>query len=143
MRYSVAMKFLAILLCAATLLCAVGSAVGMVAMAEQGLYDRSVEEAYEEYLEGVAGSYANAAAAVYASGTLGGADSQLIDERLGYRNWYYGYFDPDRVGYVLRDGEGTVLDSQELEGYSARYTFTVPAKLFGREENNIYSHIFA
>ena len=126
MRYSVAMKFLAVILCAATLLGAAGSAVGMFALAEQGLYDRSVEEAYQEYLESVSGSYAQMVGGRYVSETLGGADRWMLNDHYG-GNWWYSYFDPDRMGYTLKDGEGNVLQSREMgENYVPAHTFEIP-----------------
>ena len=44
MKYSVVLKFLALLLCACCLLISVGSACGIIALVEAGLYTTDVEE---------------------------------------------------------------------------------------------------
>ena len=126
MRYSVAMKFLAVILCAATLLGAAGSAVGMFALTEQGLYSRTVEEAYTEYLESSSNAFAQRIGMRYASETLGNAAEPLLEGLYGYY-WQTSFFDMDRVGYALTDGEGKVLRSREMDReYVTEYFFSVP-----------------
>ena len=125
MRYSVAVKFLAIVLCAATLLGAAGSAMGLVTLAEWGLYEQTVEEAYESNLESISESFAYTASVIYASEALGGANPEEVRKYLGYP-WEYDYFRPGRMGYVLRSGDGSELVSQSLEGHAAVYTFRIP-----------------
>ena len=47
MKYNIAFKFLAVLLCAACLLGAVGSAAGILVLTEGELYDKTVPQVRE------------------------------------------------------------------------------------------------
>ena len=48
MKNHIAVKFIAVLLCAASLLGAVGSGMGVFLMTEMDLYDKTVDQVYEE-----------------------------------------------------------------------------------------------
>ena len=126
MKNHIVFKFIAVFLCAASLLGAVASGVGMFAMTETGLYDRHVEDVYVEYLESDAYALASEAAVRYAAMNLGGCTTELADSYYG-TYWYYNIFDWDRVGYEIQDAEGNVLQSSELEdGEEVEYEFTFP-----------------
>ena len=71
MKYHVAVKFLAIFLCAVCLLGAVGSAAGVVVLSEMDLYNRTVDEVLENDIQNSARSFAREAALYYASTELG------------------------------------------------------------------------
>ena len=106
--------FLAVFLCAASLLGAVASGFGLLAMTELGLREQTLEEAREESLRSTANNLANELVLRYASRELGGADESLIDQYYG-RYWLDSTFDWDQVGYVIRDEEGNVLQTSPSE----------------------------
>ena len=125
MKNHIIIKFLAVFLCAVSLLGAIGSGAGILAMTEMGLYQRTLEDVHREQLENYSISVANDIAVRYASMNLGGTPAELADEIYG-TYWYYGYFDWDKMGYSLLDAEGNVLQEQPLEE-DAEYTFAYPA----------------
>lgn len=121
MRYATVLKFIAVILCAATLVGAVGSAVGIVFLTELG--SKSVEEAYEDQLYSQSIAYAMTAGGIYASEELGEVPRNLRNQYYG-NDWETQYFNWDRVSYVLKDSEGNAV--QEQERYSSEdveYTF--------------------
>ena len=127
MKNHIIFKFIAILLCAATLLGAAAAAGGILVLMEAGLYEKDVNRAYLDMLESKAGGYASKVAVRYASRELGGANEALMDQQYGYY-WYDGSFDSSRAGFVITDEDGEILEDQSLaEGQKAEYTFTVPA----------------
>ena len=111
MRYATVLKFIAVILCAATLLGAVGSAAGILCLTELG--GKSVNAQYVDRLENQALSYGLTAAQTYASEELGGASRRFLDRYYG-SNWESHYFDWARVSYTLYDGEGKVLREQPM-----------------------------
>ena len=124
MRNHIIFKFLAIALCAAALLSAVAGGVGIFVMTESGLYEKNVDELYQEQLESYALNYAIDRWEMYASQNLGGAGEELAE--FFYQAWYrYNNFRPGRVGYILRDPEGNVVLEEHLgEGVPAKYTYS-------------------
>ena len=115
MRYSTFFKFLAVVLCAASLLGMVGSAAGILCLTELG--GKNVNEHYVDRLENQALSFGLMAAQTYASEELGGASRQLIDRYYG-NNWESQYFNWARVGYTLYDGEGNAVLEQPIPNES-------------------------
>ncbi len=111
MRYATVLKFIAVILCAATLLGAVGSAAGILCLTELG--GKNVNEHYEDRLEDQALSFGLTVAQVYATEELGGASQRFLDRYYG-NNWESHYFNWARVGYTLYDGEGNVLKEQPI-----------------------------
>ena len=109
MRYSTVFKFIAFVLCAATLLGMVGTAAGIIFLTELG--GKGVEEAYRDQLRSQATGYAMSVGGLYASDYLGGAPRNLANDHFG---WQYDYFDILRVGYTLRDDQGNVVEEREL-----------------------------
>jgi len=125
MKNHIIFKFLAILLCAAFLLGAVASGVGIFVMTEADLYQKTAEEAYRDTQEDYAQSYAGNVAAEYAAKELGGANDRFLNSYYG-SYWTYDVFRPDRIGYVLKDAEGSVLLDRSLgEETPAEYSFTL------------------
>ena len=81
MRYNIAFKFLAVALCALMLLTAAASGLGIVALMEQGLFDKTAAELREENIRNdvsivVGGSIRNSADVVKAIAL--GADAVYI-----------------------------------------------------------------
>ena len=122
MRYSTVFKFIAIVLCAASLLGMVGSAAGIFFLTELG--GKSVEQTYRDQLSSRAVGYAQMAGQAYASEYLGGTPRSLINKYIG-NDWENAYFDWTRVGYTLYDGDGNVVQEQPIldDRYKAEYTF--------------------
>lgn len=126
MKYNIVFKFLAVFLCAAVLLGAIASGAGLLIMVENGLYERSYSEVYEEYLQQRSAEFAHNMAMRYASENLGGATPRMVDAQYG-TFWHENFFRWDQYGYTLKDASGNVLDSMELEdGSKAAYSFRIP-----------------
>ena len=128
MRYSTVFKFIAFVLCAATLLGMVGSAAGIIFLTELG--GKNVNEHYVDRLESQALSFGLMAAQTYASEELGGASPRFIERYYG-NNWESQYFDWTRVGYTLYDGEGNAVREQPMPNKNLvvhhEFEFAVPA----------------
>ncbi len=122
MRYSAIIKFFAVVLCAAVILSAIGSGAGLLALTECGLYSRSFEDFYHEEMEYKVQSYGHQVAGRYASLNLGGADQRLANDFYPVN---YSFFEPSRIGYVLKDADGKTLQTQELSPYTAQQTMSV------------------
>ena len=126
MKHHVLTKTVALLLCALFLLGAVGSAAGILVMAEMNLYSRSFQDAWDENVEQWADGLAYNVGHRYASGALGGCNTQFLDQEVG-TNGYYDVFDMSRVGYAVKDADGEVLQRQPLDpGTTPEYSFTFP-----------------
>ncbi len=122
MKNHIIFKFLAILLCGASLLGAVAGGLGIFVMAESNLYQQTADQAYEDTLRSYAQSYADNVAIRYASRELGGASDDLLDSYWG--GWYGDVFDTSRVGYVISDKDGTVLFDQPVsESHGTTHVF--------------------
>ena len=128
MKNHIAVKFIAVLLCAASLLGAVGSGMGVFLMTEMDLYDKTVDQVYEEYIESDGRNLANKVAMRYTSTTLGGTPADMLEEYFGYGDAISSSgFDPWYVGYSLKDADGNELDGRDLNaplGFST-YSFDV------------------
>ena len=111
MRYSTVLKFIAFVLCAATLLGAVGSATALVCLTELG--GKSVYEHYVDELRSQSLNYARIQGESFCSQELGGATQQIFNERYphGWQNWY---LDWSRVAYVMYDSDGNPVEEQEM-----------------------------
>ena len=125
MKHHIIFKFLAVFLCAASLLGAVGSGLGLFAMTELGLREKTLEEAYQDSQYSTAEALANELAVRYASRELGGADDGLINQYYG-SHWMNSTFDWDQVGYVIRDEAGNALEDHVPEFASESAVFEIP-----------------
>ena len=123
MKNHIAFKFIAVLLCAASLLGAVGCGLGVFALTEMDLYDKTVDQVYEERIQSEGRSLAHDTAMFYASHDLGGCPLPLVQDRYGHGGSGFHYF---YHGYTLKDAEGNVLMSQELPSGGAYTTYTFP-----------------
>lgn len=124
MKYHIAFKFLAVLLCSVALLGAVGSAGGILVLTQMGLFNKTVDQVVEEQFRSDGEDYANILALRYASRTLGSCPEGLVkDHYPAY--WFNGSYNPDYYGYAVLDAEGNVLDSynQEIQRSATVYTF--------------------
>ena len=84
MKYSLGLKFLAITLCALFLLGAIGSALGILLLADAGLYTRTIEDKRQEQYEQIAYELGYYHAQWYASETLGACPEPLLYHLLGH-----------------------------------------------------------
>ena len=116
MKHSIFVKFIAIALCAAALLAAVAGGLGIILMAENGLYDRTPEELYKERLEENAYWLAQQIAQNYASTNLGGCPEEMLG--------HYYYFDSGCYGYTLKDATGQVLEHVPVEDGAEAYDYS-------------------
>lgn len=131
MKYHIAFKFLAVLLCACCLLVSVGAGIGIFALAEADLYNTTVDELRLEQEEYRLSRAVEWIARKYVLETLcdlpENAVQIFLDENYG---GYYDFGDIDQWYYTLEDEAGTVLsqriDQAAVEGvqiYEAwRYT---------------------
>ncbi len=125
MRYATVFKFIAVILCAATLLGAVGSATGIVFLTELG--GKSVEEQYQQHLRNQALNYGLNVVQTAVSEDVGGAPRQVIEQHYG-GNWENRYFDWTRVGYTLYDSKGDVVEEYAMidDSLGVAYEFELP-----------------
>ncbi len=127
MRYHVAVKFVAILLCAVSLLTLLGSAGGFLVLTEMDLYHKTVDQVIDQELEEQGRWYASEIAQRYASENLGGCPEELIENELHYYSAFSGIYQPEDYGYTLMDLEGNALETRnpELKESGTVYTFPV------------------
>lgn len=126
MKYHIAVKFLAIFLCAACLLGAVGSGAGMVMLSELDLYNNTVEEVLEREIQSSARAYAREAALFYSSKELGGCPEELVSRRY-WDQWNNQFYSAGDYGYIIRDAEGNLVagSNAELAETGKCYSFPV------------------
>ena len=108
MKNHIVFKFIAILLCAASLMGAVGGALGVVLLYSEGLYDVTVEEMVSAQTSQDSADLADWLAKNYASTELGGASESLVYDRYG-SHWFTNKYDPAHYGYSILDAEGNEL----------------------------------
>nr|MBQ8244501.1 HAMP domain-containing histidine kinase [Oscillospiraceae bacterium] len=125
MRNHIVFKFIAVVLCAACLLGAIGSGIGIFALTSMDLYDKTVEQVYQERIDSQARNFADELAMEYTSKTLGGFTDSMMESVTGMVSGYYRHdFEYNYFGYTLKDYEGNVLDSQELNYPEGAVTYT-------------------
>ena len=117
MKHSIVMKFLAILLCAAFLLVAVGAALGIGVLASMGLYEKSVSEYRQQEQIQRAYNIADTLTAAYASRALGGCPEDLA---ASYYGLLYGnnFVNKNMVDYEILSLEGELLERSGPEASS-------------------------
>ena len=120
MRYSTFFKLIAIVLCAAALLGMVGSAAGLMCLAELG--DKSVHQQYQQQLYNRALNYGTRALEIFVSEDLGAVPRNAVNQYWG-NDWENGYFDWTKAGYTIYDGEGNVLQEKEIPDSSGNLIF--------------------
>ncbi len=115
MKHSIVIKFIAVALCAAFLMGAVGSGVGALCLTEMGLYEQTVDEVYTESRDALAEVFANQLAQNYASQTLGECPEEMTDNYVHFNAGYY--------GYTVTDSTGTIVKERALEEGTAQWTY--------------------
>ena len=130
MKHHVIVKFIALFLCAASLLGALGGAAGILVVSEIGLNNRTPQEAYQESVQATAEALANELAVRYASEHLGNAPDALIRDYYGY-HWMYSTFNWDEVGYTIFGEDGTALTASEYlgdNGTAGTFSFSIDGR---------------
>ncbi len=107
MKNHIVFKFIAVILCAASLMGAVGSILGVVAMAEGDLYNKTVDQVIDERVSDNCTHYATELALAYASLDLGGCSEDMIRQQFE-NNWWFENSYPS-YGYTILDAEGATL----------------------------------
>ena len=87
MKSHIIFKFIAVLLCAASLMGAVGGILGVALLTSVGLYDTSVEEMLSVQISQDSADLADWLAKNYASTELGGASEALVQSCYG-DHWF-------------------------------------------------------
>ena len=124
MRNHIIFKFIAILLCAASLVGVIGSASGLFILTELDLFDKTVEEVRNEQNQRGSEYYAGEVALRYASTTLGGCPEELVSSFYGAQ--FDTFYETGKYSYRLLDAEGNeVYKFGELEEVSASYSYPV------------------
>ena len=126
MKNHIVFKFLAILLCAASLLGAVGCAAGIFVLTEADLYNKTVDEIHKERIQLEGREFAHDLALRYASENLGGCPTEILDAQLGTN--LYSIFAHGRYGYALKDADGNVLSSRQSLHPENAVTYVFPAE---------------
>ena len=132
MKNHILFKFIAILLCAATLMGAAGSVLGVVLLSSEGLYNVTVEEMAGAQISRDSADLADWLVKNYASTELGGAPEGLVQDRYG-NHWFTDKYNPDHYGYTISDAEGNEVFSfnpelRERDDLYARESFPVTGK---------------
>ena len=90
------------------------------------LYDKSVDQVYADQVYNTGRNLAQRIGMHYASTELGGTPEELLNEYFGYVDMLSSSgFDPRYIGYALKDGDGNVLASRDLDGNYTTHLFEV------------------
>jgi len=122
MKNSIFFKFLAILLCAASLMGIVGGTAGALVLVEGDLYNKTVDEMIAQRVQNLAVESANQIASRYADQVLGGCPEEI--SRYSGSNQLSRNF--TSYGYAILDGEGNELYSLNPELKDSTQTHTIP-----------------
>jgi len=118
MRNNIFFKLLAVILCAASLMGAVGAAAGALVLVEGDLYNKTVDQMLNEKFQSDARIFAEQTALSYASRELGGCPEDMTQR--------YGVYFPYHYGYSILDAEGTSLCGWNLELKEHAEVYTIP-----------------
>ena len=125
MKNHIAFKFIALLLCAASLLGAVGCGLSILGLTQLDLYNKTVDQVYQERVHSAGEAMAHDKALFYAGTTLGGCPVPMMQAAHPMADGPS--FNPFYYGYTLKDADGKVLESVEIP-YGEQvttYTFAV------------------
>ena len=143
MKNHIAIKFIAIILCALCLLGAVGGAACIIGLSEMDLYNKTVDEYRAQLVRDNARNYASEVALSYSSKILGGCPEDMFRAYYGDADWFIRNY-PNNA-YTITDAEGKVLSSYNMDAavnqgwlsydfpVSGNYMYLVDAKS-GEEE---------
>ncbi len=122
MKYSLGLKFLAIVLCAVTLVGAVGTGLGGILLVSQDLINRDVAAEQEAEEQDILRRVADELVWEYASVNRGGCASPLVENYYG-SGWADGYLRGNCWYYSIQNAGGTVLEQTEPY-YSDRHSYS-------------------
>ena len=123
MKYHISVKFIAIVLATVFLAVSVGSAVGIITLVESGLYERTVEDVYENSLTSKCHGLAVELAHRYASLELGDIPESYLES---YRDRYWtDEFLTGHYFYTIRDYQGNVLTSNVSMDVSQLHSYEI------------------
>ena len=116
MRYSIPVKFLGVLLAAVALTAAFIGAVGILQVAELGLYTDALDGWLNNRLEWQGYDLAESLTKRFAIRALTNCSEEFLEE-LGYwyifeESFHWTGMDENRYDYSISDAKGQVLDSQ-------------------------------
>ena len=117
MKYHIALKFLAVLLCAVSLLSCLGAIAGIAVMEQQDLYEEDLEQMLRDAKEKTLQRIAHDLAMRYASDYLGGCDQNAVLNYYGTPA-YSEYLYRDKIGWDILDETGTLLYASYRSGIS-------------------------
>ena len=112
MKYCVALKFLAMLLCAACLLASIGAGIGIAALVECNLYNSTAQELKLESLDHTVFTAARLVAKRYLTETVHPLPSEIADRYLTDYYEQYGFF--ENVSgwyYTIADEKGNLIET--------------------------------
>lgn len=123
MKYSVTVKFIAIVICAAMLTGAVASAVGLGALGASGiLAGKTVEQLQAENLDDKLHWYAAGIVSAWAAGEYGGLPEKEVQDKMD--SYQGGVFHYDSVYITILDDDGEVLYT-DYKDQEVTKTFTL------------------
>ncbi len=134
MRYHIAVKFIALLLCAVALVTVACSGAGLVLLTELGQYGLDYETWYQKEVEERAHGIAQTVVQQYAINTLSQCPPELLEDYVPYD---YDDVFTELLGlreeswrYTLRDSAGTVLESGGVLPAAAVVTGDTPLQSY-------------
>ena len=143
MKHSVILKSVAILLAAVALLAAVGGALGMIGLAESGLYNKSVEQLRRENVENIVDNVAHSLVRAYIAENHSDMTENALQHSSFFNGYdYYYYLFNDELGhngwaYVIRENGKAVSLNQtpqtQWTEYTARTSMVYPKLLWFTE----------
>ena len=113
MKNHIAIKFIAIVLCALCLLGAAGGISCIIGLSEMDLYNKTVDEYRAQQARDAARNYATQVAMSYSSKILGGCPEDMFREYYGDTDWFIRNY-PNNA-YTVTDAEGKVLSSYNMD----------------------------
>ena len=151
MKHSLAVKAIAIALAAIALGAAVAGALGIIALSEAGLYNRTVEELQQSKMESITYEVAASLAEEYIEDNLSNATEAMLrsssyysgeysyywyefNNWLGENGWYYTLSDAD--GKLLLSGGGRQEDWSDYTLYEHQVSMNYPRLVAVRETPN-------
>ena len=92
MKHSIVLKSIAIILAAVALVAAVGGAIGLVGMAETGLYNKTVTELRQEQMDSVVYSVSTSLVREYIGENLSGMTENALRNSSFFNSYDYDYY---------------------------------------------------
>ena len=107
-KYHISVKFLAIILAALTLFCALASGAGIIVLTAGDLYENSVDDLYESNMAAIRRNFAVNLVHRYASLNLGNLPEDYLNQYFG-THWQYDTFQYGSYYYTIRNEKGQIV----------------------------------